>query len=56
MKDYSATKKKYDKKNPTIRVRTDIQEQLKELGNFGDTYSDIIERLLVSYKKHHKKK
>ena len=30
----------------TIRVTTDLREKLKKLGKKGDTYQEIIERLI----------
>jgi len=30
----------------TIRVSTDLRDKLKELGKKGETYDEIIERLL----------
>lgn len=30
----------------TIRISTDLREKLKELGKKGETYDEIIERLL----------
>jgi len=30
----------------TIRVSTDLRDRLKELGKKGETYDEIIERLL----------
>lgn len=34
----------------TIAIKCDIKEKIKEFGNKGDTYSDIILRLLESAK------
>lgn len=30
----------------TIRVRKDIADRLREIGNMGDSYSDVLDRLL----------
>ncbi len=34
--------------NTTIAIRTDLRDQLKELGEKGETYNEIIERLIKS--------
>jgi len=36
--------------NTTIAIRKDIKDKIMEFGNKGDTYSDIILRLLESAK------
>ena len=36
--------------NTTIAISLDIREQLKEFGNKGETYDDIIKRLLNNAK------
>lgn len=36
--------------NTTIAVSAEIKDQLKEFGSKGDTYEDIISRLLQSAK------
>ena len=37
--------------NTTIAVTKSIQEEIKEFGNKGETYSEIIARLIESAKK-----
>ncbi len=37
--------------NTTIAVSNEIKEKIKELGNKGETYSEVIARLLESAKK-----
>jgi len=37
--------------NTTIAVTKNIQEEIKEFGNKGETYSEIIARLIESAKK-----
>ena len=34
--------------NTTISVSNEIKEKIKEFGNKGETYSDVIERLVKS--------
>jgi len=34
--------------NTTIAIRTDLRDQLKELGEKGETYNEVIERLIKS--------
>jgi hypothetical protein len=33
----------------TIRIRTDTRDQLKQLGNLGDDYDIVIERLIMEH-------
>lgn len=37
--------------NTTIAVTNDVRERIKEFGMKGETYSDILERLLQSARK-----
>ena len=37
--------------NTTIAVRSEIKERIREFGSKGETYSDIIERLIRSARK-----
>ncbi len=37
--------------NTTIAVTREVQEEIKEFGNKGETYSEIIARLIESAKK-----
>jgi len=32
--------------NTTIAIPTDVRDELKEFGNMGETYEDVIRRLL----------
>ena len=36
----------YDLHHPTIRIHETVKKQLDNLGKKGDTYTDIIKRLL----------
>ena len=36
--------------NTTIAISTDIRNQIKEFGNKGETYEEILQRLLQSAK------
>jgi predicted CopG family antitoxin len=36
--------------NTTIAISTDIKEQIKEFGNKGETYDEILARILKSAK------
>ncbi|MFH1290470.1 MAG: hypothetical protein ABIH92_03615 [Nanoarchaeota archaeon] len=38
-------------KNTTIALGEDLKEQIQQFGNKGETYSDIIRKLLESAKK-----
>jgi len=35
-----------------VRVSEDVHKRLSKLGKMGDTYNDVIERLLNEYEKH----
>ncbi|MBR9692657.1 hypothetical protein GOV07_01865 [Candidatus Woesearchaeota archaeon] len=37
--------------NTTIAIPTDIRDQLKELGEKGETYANVIDRLVKSARK-----
>ena len=41
--------------NTTIAVTREVQEEIKEFGNKGETYSEIIARLIESAKKRWQK-
>ncbi|TAL80525.1 MAG: hypothetical protein EPN88_01115 [Bacteroidetes bacterium] len=43
--------KNYNMENTTIAVSNDIKEQIKEFGGKGETYSEILARLLASARK-----
>ena len=34
----------------TIRISVDARESLRDIGNMRDTYSDVIESLVLMYK------
>lgn len=35
-----------------VRVSEDVHKRLSKLGKMGDTYNDVIERLLNEYEEH----
>ena len=37
--------------NTTIAVRNEVKEKIREFGNKGETYSEILERLINSARK-----
>lgn len=43
-------KKEIDKKMPTIRVMRDTKDELYELAEKGETFGDVINRLIKHYK------
>lgn len=42
--------KEYNMKNTTIAISEDLRESIKEFGNKGETYSEILYRLIKSAK------
>jgi len=38
-------------KNTTISISTDVKEQLSSLGSKGETYNEVIEKLLTAAEK-----
>jgi predicted CopG family antitoxin len=44
------TKNPMDSKMPTIRVMSHVKDQLFEIAEKGETYSEVIERLIIFYK------
>jgi len=40
-----------DAKMPTIRVMKHVKDELFEIAEKGETYSEVIERLINNYKK-----
>lgn len=44
------TKNPMDAKMPTIRVMIYVKDELFELAEKGETYSEVIERLIQHYK------
>jgi len=38
------------KKETTIKISKEMMNELKSLGKMGDTYDDVIQRLILSYK------
>jgi predicted CopG family antitoxin len=48
----SKAKKTIDRKMPNIRIMSDVKEELYEIAEKGETYSDVIRRLIDYYKKN----
>ncbi len=48
---YKSTKNPIDSRMPTIRVMKDVKDELFEIAEKGETYSEVIERLIKHYKK-----
>lgn len=46
----SKAKKPIDRKMPNIRIMSDVKEELFEIAEKGETYSDVIQRLIDHYK------
>lgn len=46
----SKAKKPIDRKMPNIRIMSDVKEELFEIAEKGETYSDVIRRLIEQYK------
>ena len=44
------TKNPMDSKMPTIRVMRHVKDELFEISEKGETYSEVIERLIEHYK------
>jgi len=44
------TKNPIDTKMPTIRVMSHVKNELFEIAEKGETYSEVIERLIKHYK------
>ena len=44
------TKNPMDSKMPTIRVMKHVKEELFKISEKGETYSEVIERLIEHYK------
>ena len=49
-KDKKPTKNPIDSKMPTIRVMKDVKDELFEIAEKGETYSEVIQRLIEHYK------
>ena len=45
-----STKNPIDSKMPTIRVMKDVKDELFEIAEKGETYSEVIQRLIEHYK------
>lgn len=45
-----------DKKTTTIRIKKDTLERLKAEGKFGESYEDVIKKLLGVWEKEHRTK
>lgn len=43
-------------KDTTIRVKKDTVQRLKAKGKFGESYEDIIKRLIDAWEKRHRSK
>ncbi len=50
-----STKNPIDAKMPTIRVMKNVKDELFEIAEKGETYSEVIKRLINYYKEHNKK-
>jgi len=50
MKKNKSVKKWHDDKTP-LWITKDLKNELKEIGTKGETFNDIVEKLLYSYKK-----
>lgn len=49
-KKRKSTKNPIDSKMPTIRVMKHVKNELFEIAEKGETYSEVIERLIEHYK------
>ena len=49
-KNQKPTKNPMDSKMPTIRVMKLVKDELFEISEKGETYSEVIERLIKHYK------
>ena len=47
----SKAKKSIDRTMPNIRIMSDVKDQLFDLAEKGETYSEVIERLIKFYKR-----
>ena len=47
-----STKNPVDAKMPTIRVMKHVKDDLFEIAEKGETYSNVIERLIKYYRNH----
>jgi len=50
-----STKNPMDSKMPTIRVMSHVKDELFEIAEKGETYSEVIQRLINYYKENKKK-
>ena len=50
LKNKKPTKNPMDSKMPTIRVMRHVKDELFEIAEKGETYSEVIERLIRHYK------
>jgi predicted CopG family antitoxin len=48
----SKAKKPIDRKMPNIRIMSDVKEELYDIAEKGETYSDVIRRLIDYYKEN----
>jgi predicted CopG family antitoxin len=49
-----STKNPMDSKMPTIRVMNHVKDELFKIAEKGETYSEVIERLIKLYRKNNK--
>ena len=45
-----------DKDKKIVKLHPDVHKELGELGQFGETYNDIVKRLIKYYKDREQKK
>jgi len=50
LKNRKPTKNPMDSKMPTIRVMKSVKDELFEISEKGETYSEVIQRLIEYYK------
>lgn len=46
----SKAKKPIDRKMPNIRIMSSVKDELFEIAEKGETYSEVIQRLIEHYK------
>lgn len=47
-----STKNPMDSKMPTIRIMNHVKDELFEIAEKGETYSEVIQRLIENYKRN----
>jgi len=50
----SKAKKSIDRKMPNIRIMSSVKDELFELADKGETYSEVIQRLIDFYRNNTK--